>query len=204
MSRLAAPKIDRSKLQEAIGKLGDEYVFYLLDEALDLVPEAKLAKLVGKYLDVKDLRLDAGTRIDLFADVETFKTRSLAGGFYEDFNVNSKNCMELSRGTRAWIAQCCRLFDSIVEMPAKSDAGKVAAAFEVLLAGVEMAARAATGGPAAAGPAGSQSVFSTRGPKPTLDTTSTTTGGSGTKGAGGLPTVNDGIDGQKTDALQIQ
>jgi hypothetical protein len=128
----AVPKIDRSKLREAIRKLGDEFVFYLLDDALDLVPESKLATLVGTYLDVKGLRLDAGARIDLFAEVETFKTRSLAGGFYEDFKVNSKNCMQLSRGTRAWIAQCCRLFDSLVEMPAKSDAAKVAAAFEVL------------------------------------------------------------------------
>ena len=103
-----------------------------LGEALDLVPDAKLAKLVGKYLDLKGLHLEAGPRADLFGEVEDFKTRSLAGAFYEGFNVNSKNCMELSKGTRAWIADCCRFLDSLVEMPAKGDAAKVAAAFEVL------------------------------------------------------------------------
>jgi len=129
----AVPKIDRSKLREAIRKLGDELVFYLLDEALDLVPDAKLAKLVGKYLDVKGLHLDAaGPRTDLFGEVEDFKTRSLASGFYEGFSVHSKNCAELSKGTRAWIAGCCRLFESLIEMSAKGDPAKVAAAFEVL------------------------------------------------------------------------
>ena len=41
MNGTAVPKIDRSKLREAIRKLGDELVFYLLDEALDLVPDAR-------------------------------------------------------------------------------------------------------------------------------------------------------------------
>ena len=34
----AKAKIDRAKLRAAIRKLGDEYVYYLLDEALDLLP----------------------------------------------------------------------------------------------------------------------------------------------------------------------
>jgi hypothetical protein len=42
-----------------------------------------------------------------------------------------------------------------------------------------------------------------KGSKPTLDATTTTTGDSGAKGTGGVPTANDGVDGQKTDALQL-
>lgn len=70
MNGAAVPKIDRSKLREAIRKLGDELVFYLLDDALDLVPDAKLAKLVGKYLDVKGLHLDAAAVAMVLTDVD--------------------------------------------------------------------------------------------------------------------------------------
>ena len=47
--------IDRDKLRAAIRKLGDEYVFYLLDDAIDLLPQSKLVKLVGQYLDMAKL-----------------------------------------------------------------------------------------------------------------------------------------------------
>jgi hypothetical protein len=42
--------IDRDKLRAAIRKLGDEHVFYMLDDAIDLLPQSKLVKLVGQYL----------------------------------------------------------------------------------------------------------------------------------------------------------
>ena len=41
-------EIDRDKLRAAIRKLGDEYVFYMLDDAIDLLPPAKLHKIVRK------------------------------------------------------------------------------------------------------------------------------------------------------------
>lgn len=44
---MAGQEIDRDKLRAAIRKLGDEYVFYMLDEAIDLLPEAKLLRLVS-------------------------------------------------------------------------------------------------------------------------------------------------------------
>jgi hypothetical protein len=42
------PQIDRGKLRAAIRKLGDESVFYMLYEALDLLPQSKLSKLVKR------------------------------------------------------------------------------------------------------------------------------------------------------------
>ena len=35
--------IDRDKLRAAIRRLGPEYVFYMLDDAIDLLPLAKVA-----------------------------------------------------------------------------------------------------------------------------------------------------------------
>lgn len=49
-------KIDRDKLRTVIRKMGNEYVYYMLADALELLPPSKLAKLVGRYLDMKNLQ----------------------------------------------------------------------------------------------------------------------------------------------------
>lgn len=69
-----AIEIDRNKLRAAIRKLGDEYVFYMLDDAIDLLPPAKLHKIVRKYLDLKRLRPDSENvmKASLLADVKAF------------------------------------------------------------------------------------------------------------------------------------
>jgi hypothetical protein len=125
-------EIDRAKLRAAIRGLGDEYVYFMLDEALDLLPDAQLSKLVGQYIDLKRLRPDGSGKDDLFAQVATFERASLAGEFYESFNVNSRNHMDLSNGTRAWIAECRRLLDRLVVASNRDDPAMVGAAFQTL------------------------------------------------------------------------
>ncbi len=68
-------QIDRDKLRAAVRKLGNEYVFYMLDDAIELLPAAKLHKIAKKYLDLKRLRPDAeqATRPDLLRDVKRFE-----------------------------------------------------------------------------------------------------------------------------------
>ena len=94
--------IDRAKLRAALRKLGDEYVFYMLDEAIELLPPTKLKRIVGKYLDPKQLRPDGGMplRANLLDDVKAFEKASLAGKYYEPFMVNSQNFMSKSTGTQ--------------------------------------------------------------------------------------------------------
>ena len=41
-------EIDRDKLRAAIRKLPHEYVFHMLDDATDLLPPARLHKIVRK------------------------------------------------------------------------------------------------------------------------------------------------------------
>ncbi len=124
--------IDRARLRAAIRKLGDEYVYFMLDEALDLLPDAKLARLVGQYLDVKRLQGDENNKRDLFEHVAEFERASLAREFYESSRVDSKNYMEKSNGTRAWIAECRRLLDQLVDASKKGDPVKVGAGFETI------------------------------------------------------------------------
>ena len=43
-------EIEREKLRTEIRKLGNEYVFYMLDDAIEVLPPAKLHKIAKKYL----------------------------------------------------------------------------------------------------------------------------------------------------------
>ena len=51
---------------------------------------------------------DAVGKKSLLADVRAFETASRAGKYYESFNVNSKNYMDTSKGTRAFIGEATR------------------------------------------------------------------------------------------------
>jgi hypothetical protein len=83
-------QIDRDKLRAAVRKLGNEYVFYRLDDAIELLPLTKLHKIAKNYLDLDRLRPDAekAERPSLLADVKIFEKASLAGEYYESFFVN--------------------------------------------------------------------------------------------------------------------
>jgi len=106
----------------------------MLDDAIELLPEARLYKIAKKYLDMKRLRPDAepATTPSLLTDAQRFQKASLAGEYYESFNVNSKNCREKSAGTRAWIAQYYRLLDRCVISARASDPAEVREAMDIL------------------------------------------------------------------------
>ena len=129
--------LDRSKLRDAIRRLGDDYVFYMLHDALELLPERELEKLVGRYLRVDQLRQQHGSggAVSLLSQVRTFDRESRAGKYYEDFRVNSGNCNMLSTGTRAFIVECHRLLDACVDQVARDgEPGEMSEAFELIFA----------------------------------------------------------------------
>jgi hypothetical protein len=127
-------QIDRDKLRAEVRKLGNEYVFYMLDDAIELLPLAKLHKIAKKYLDLKRLRPDAekATRPSLLTDVKRFEKASLAGDYYKSFGVNSQNYTQKSAGTSAWIAEYLRLLDRCVINAKKSNPAEVRQAMDIL------------------------------------------------------------------------
>jgi hypothetical protein len=127
-------EIDREKVRAAIRRLGNEQVFYMLDEAIDLLSPDKLHKIVKKYLSLKQLSSDSKktTKSNLLADVKEFAKKSLAGEYYESFNVNSRNYMEMSKGTTAWIAECCRLLNRCMAQGKKGDTSEIRQAFDLI------------------------------------------------------------------------
>jgi len=132
---MVGQQIDRDKLRAAIRRRGSEYVFYMLDDAITLLPQSKLRKLITHYLNPVELRPDGedgAGKENLFSDVETFQKASLTGKYYQAFAVNSGNYTEKSSGTLAWIADCRRLLGRCVAQAKKEDPATVCQAFEVI------------------------------------------------------------------------
>jgi hypothetical protein len=127
-------QIDRDKLRAEVRKLGNEYVLFMLNDAIDLLPTAKLYKISKKYLDLKRLRPDAekATRPSLLTDVKRFEKASLAGEYYESFGVSSKNWTQQSAGTSSWIAEFRRLLDRCVINANKINPAEVRQAMDIL------------------------------------------------------------------------
>lgn len=102
--------IDRPQLQIALRRLDRGDLCAILDQIMDLVPEAQLHAIVQRYI-----KLPKGvTHANLLVEVRSFDTASRAGDFYEDFEVNSKNFSELSPGTECWIGECERLYQRVI------------------------------------------------------------------------------------------
>ena len=116
----------------ALRKLGDELIFRMLYDAIELIPPAKLNKLVEPYLDARSLLAGADRPDTLLARVRSFERTSLAGEYYDPFDVNSKNCMDKSSGTIAWIAECNRLLDLCVVQAQTGDAAEARQSFDIV------------------------------------------------------------------------
>jgi hypothetical protein len=127
-------EIDRDKLRAEIRKLGNEYVFFMLDDAIELLPTSKLLKIAKKFIDVKRLLPDArsATRPSLLEDVRRFETTSLDGKYYESFFVNSQNYTQQSAGTSAWISEFRRLLNRCVINAKQCNPAEIRQALDVL------------------------------------------------------------------------
>jgi hypothetical protein len=52
-------ELDRQQIRHAIRNMGDEYVFYLLDDAISLLSQAQLRQLIAPYADPEQFAGDA-------------------------------------------------------------------------------------------------------------------------------------------------
>lgn len=80
---------------------------------------------------------DGQPRPGLLEVVRAFEKRSLEGEYFEPFEVNSRNCSEVSRGTQAWMAEYLRLLNGCVVEEHRGQPGEVREAFEILARLVE-------------------------------------------------------------------
>ena len=136
MKRTPQKTIDHEKLRKAIRAMGNESAFYMLDDVIELLTESNLRKLLPKYFDldlIQEFYSSAEpNKKSLLVAVKEFDARSRAGEYYEDFNVNSKNCTQSSIGTKSFIADFGRMVDRCLNEASKSDPADIHLSFEML------------------------------------------------------------------------
>ncbi len=127
--------IDLTKLRALLRTQHDEQIFYMLDDALEMLSPKDLDVLVRRYMPPSLLERIVGPRDtrSLLERVRAFDAAARAGEFYESFSVNSKNCTTHSKGTRGFSADCCRLFDQCADAVGTVDPKELRAAFDILL-----------------------------------------------------------------------
>ncbi len=123
--------IDRDKLRIALRRLSDKEIYHLLSKAVEMLPAAKLQRLVRGYLNMAGLRPDGHKPDDILVEAKTFEAASLRGDYYESFSVNYRYCTELSKGTRAWISEFHHLLDRCIAAARKDDSATERGAFEI-------------------------------------------------------------------------
>jgi hypothetical protein len=112
MSRNRDMEIDRDKVRAAARKLDGTGLRVWLDRAIDLLPDEAFPELIADYVHLRDVLADAATQPNLLRSIREFHRESMAGRYYQSFNVNSRNCMEMSHGTEIFIAEHSRLVEA--------------------------------------------------------------------------------------------
>lgn len=105
-------EIDRDKVRAEARKLDGIGLRIWLDRAIDMLPDEAFPELIADYVHLRDVLADENKRPDLLRAVRQFHRDSLAGRYYQDFMVNSRNHMENSRRTETFIAEHSRLVDA--------------------------------------------------------------------------------------------
>ncbi len=125
--------IDISLLRDSIRtELEIEELLSLLDRAIELIPQERLPELIEGFFDLDLLSVDELSEQSLLDDVLEFHSDSLAGLYYDDFDVNSKNFMERSRGTINWMAEHERLMNRCLIESSSGNPEQIRQAFELL------------------------------------------------------------------------
>ena len=115
MSSGNTPAIDRDKVRAEARKLDGTGLRVWLDRAIDMLPDEAFPDLIEDYVWLKNVLADERTRPDLLHTIRRFHRESVGGRYYQDFDVNSRNFMEKSRGTETFIAEHSRLIDACLK-----------------------------------------------------------------------------------------
>jgi hypothetical protein len=103
------------------------------ERAIELVPRARLAALVGDVVRLDELTKTKPGAMPLLAEIRKFHEASMRGDYYESFAVSSKNCMDMSEGTEAFMAEFDRLVDKCIRaVEAQEPRAPLRESFELL------------------------------------------------------------------------
>jgi hypothetical protein len=114
-------RLDREKVRAQARKLDGTGLRVWLDRAIDLLPDEAFPELVADYVHLADVVADGRAKPDLLHTIRRFHHESLAGRYYQDLMVNSRNFTEKSHGTETFIAEHSRLLDACMRAERAGD-----------------------------------------------------------------------------------
>ena len=126
-------EIDRDKVRAEARKLDGTGLRVWLDRAIDMLPDEAFPELIADYVHLSEVLADENTCPDLLRTVRQFHRDSLAGRYYQDFRVNSRNYMEKSRGTETFIAEHSRLVEACLRAEQNGEFETAAEGLELLI-----------------------------------------------------------------------
>ncbi len=126
-------RIDRDKVRNEVRRLDGTGLRVWLDRAIEMLPDEAFPALIADYVHLRDVLADEATQPDLLGSIRAFHSESMAGRYYQSFNVNSRNCMEKSRGTEIFIAEHSRLVEACLRAEPAGDLETVAEGLELLI-----------------------------------------------------------------------
>jgi hypothetical protein len=133
MSRQEKIDIDRDKVRTEARKLDGTGLRVWLDRAIDLLPDDAFPELIADYVHLRDVLADETTQPDVLRAIREFHHESMAGRYYQSFNVNSRNCTEKSRGTETFIAEHSRPVEACLRAERAGDLETAAEGLELLI-----------------------------------------------------------------------
>jgi hypothetical protein len=128
-------KIDIKALRKQIRTgLDMNDLLCLLDRAIAIIPQDRLPEIIEGYLDLDELIVDDDAiKTSLIEEVRNFSQQSLAGVYYESFNVNSRNHMEQSPGTINWIDEFLTMMERCISESTATEPATVIESFDLLI-----------------------------------------------------------------------
>lgn len=74
---MSGGELDRQKIRRAIRQMGNESIFYLLDDAISLLSEDQLRQLIASYANPDQFIEHEAQQKDLLAEILAFQKASL-------------------------------------------------------------------------------------------------------------------------------
>lgn len=134
--------VDFEGLRTALRQMSRGQLLMIAERAVELVAPARLGEIVGDMMRLPLLEAARSEAVSLVGEARKFHAACLRGAYYQDFDVNWKNCTEHSKGTDAFIAEFDRLIRKCVHVREEDSRHAAREAFEllfVLLHGIDEA-----------------------------------------------------------------
>jgi len=130
---MARVEVDVERVASALEDWDRESLLWLVLDLIEAIPKTRRAKVLERHLPLDQIRRGSRRTASVLQEVRDFHEQAVAAEFFESFMVNSKNYMQVSKGTRRFIAEFNRLGSAAATMARAGSHAEACEAFELLL-----------------------------------------------------------------------